>query len=108
MADEIVSKTRQSRFVVADCTACKQCTACEKCERIGVPGGVYYEAGFAHGLDIPVIYTVHENCMKAVLFDTSPINHITWENPKDLRTKLQKRIEATVGRSPVDPSAERS
>lgn len=99
--DEILAEIRQSRFVVADFTACKQCTACKMCKKIGAPGGVYYEAGFARGLDIPVIHTVHEDCMDDVHFDTSPINHITWETSADLRTKLQHRIEATLGRGPL-------
>ena len=108
--DEILAQIRQSRFVVADFTCCKQCTVCETCKKkrrkIGAPGGVYYETGFARGLDIPVIHTVREDCMDDVHFDTSSINHITWENPKDLRAKLHRRIGATLGRGPVEPPTE--
>ena len=106
--DEILAEIRKSRFVVADFTCCKQCVACETCKNIGAPGGVYYEAGFARGLGIPVIHTVHEDCMDDVHFDTSSINHITWEDPKDLQEKLHRRIEATLGPSRRDLSEERS
>lgn len=110
--DEILAQIRQSRFVVADFTCCKQCTACETCKKkrrqIGAPGGVYYEAGFARGLDIPVIHTVRADCMDAVHFDTSSINHITWESPEDLQEKLHRRIEASLGRGRRDPSTEGS
>ncbi len=41
VTDEIVAEIRKSRFVVADFTASK---------KSGARGGVYYEAGFAHGL----------------------------------------------------------
>lgn len=41
--DEIILQIRRSRFVVADAT--------------GHRGGVYYEAGFAHGLGLPVFWT---------------------------------------------------
>ncbi len=106
--DEILAEIRQSRFVVADFTACKKCAVCETCKKIGAPGGVYYEAGFARGLGMPVIHTVHEDCMDDVHFDTSSINHITWDTSEDLREKLQRRIEATLGRGPVDSSADRN
>lgn len=45
--DEIITRIRRSRFVVADFT--------------GDRGGVYFEAGFALGLGIPVIFTCHKN-----------------------------------------------
>jgi hypothetical protein len=43
--DEILAEIRRSRFVVSDFT----------CESSKVRGGVYFEAGFAMGLGIPVI-----------------------------------------------------
>lgn len=45
--DEIIAEIRRSRFVVADFTS----------EPDKPRGGVYYEAGFAQGLNIPVIWT---------------------------------------------------
>ena len=44
--DAIVAEIRRSRFLVADFTHGKK----------GARGGVYYEAGFAHGLEKPVIF----------------------------------------------------
>jgi nucleoside 2-deoxyribosyltransferase len=93
--DEIISEIRRSRFVVADFT-------CELIERDGrkfpAPrGGVYYEAGFAQGLGIPVIWTVREDCIDHVHFDTRQFAHIIWSDPDDLRTKLRNRIGAVIG-----------
>ena len=89
--DEIVAEIRRSRFVVADFTTSK---------KAGARGGVYYEAGFAQGLGLDVIHTCCQDRMQAVHFDTNHFNHITWKKTKDLRTKLQKRIEAVLGRGP--------
>ena len=33
-------------------------------------GNVHYEAGFAHGLGIPVIYTCRADCKDYLRFDT--------------------------------------
>ncbi len=46
ICDEIIAEIRRSRFVVADFTKNR--------------GGVYFEAGFALGLGIPVIWTVQQ------------------------------------------------
>ncbi len=43
--DEIIAEIRRAKFLVADFT----------CENEKVRGGVYFEAGFAMGLRIPVI-----------------------------------------------------
>ena len=72
------------------------------------PRGVDYEAGFARDLDIPVIHTVCEDGMNDVHFDTSSINHIARDTSEDLQEKRQRRIEATLGRGPVDSSAARN
>jgi len=88
--DEIIAEIRRSRFVVADFTS----------EREKPRGGVYYEAGFAHGLNIPVIYTCREDCLGEVHFDTRQFNHLTWNTPEDLRANLAKRISAVLGDGP--------
>jgi len=69
-------------------------------------GGVYYEAGFAAGLGIPVIYTVHkpwleekdENGVRInkLHFDTEHMNHIIYDDADDLKKKLINRIRATI------------
>jgi nucleoside 2-deoxyribosyltransferase len=82
ICDEIVAEIRKSRFVVADFT--------------GQRGGVYFEAGFAMGLGIPVIWTVRKDQVKQVHFDTRQYNHIVYDSPGDLKSKLYNRIVATI------------
>ena len=84
--DRVITELRRSRFVVADFTQ----------ESGGARGGVYYEAGFAHALDIPVIFTCHKDCMKDFHFDTRQFVHIDWKDPDDLRGRLSLRINAVV------------
>jgi len=48
--DEIIGEMRRSRFIVCDLT--------------GYRGGVYWEAGFAYGLGLEVIYTCREDWLK--------------------------------------------
>jgi hypothetical protein len=88
--DEIIAEIRRSRFVVADFTQGKT----------GARGGVYYEAGFAHGLRIPVIFTCQRQTLSDVHFDTRQYNHIAWDDAKDLRLRLSQRISATLGDGP--------
>jgi len=91
--DEIIAEIRRSRFLVADFTA----------EPEKPRGGVYYEAGFAHGLNIPVIFTCRADRIKELHFDTRQFNHIAWkeEAPGDLRKQLKNRISATLGDGPL-------
>ena len=88
--DEIIAEIRRSRFVVADFTQGED----------GARGGVYYEAGFAHGLGIEVIFTCREDALKNVHFDTRQYNHIVWKKPEELRHRLGKRISARIGDGP--------
>jgi hypothetical protein len=88
--DTIIAEIRRSRFLVADFTHGEK----------GHRGGVYYEAGFAHGLNIPVIFTCREDIIGEIHFDTRQYNHITWKEPAELREKLSKRISATIGDGP--------
>jgi len=82
ICDAIVAEIRKSRFVVADFT--------------GHRGGVYFEAGFALGLGIPVIWTCKKDELPKTHFDTRQYNHIDWENEEDLFIRLKNRIEATI------------
>ena len=66
-------------------------------------GGVYFEAGFAYGLSIPVIWTCHKDLIEQVHFDTRQFNHILWETPEDLCDALKKRIGAVIGDGPMPP-----
>lgn len=92
--DEIIAEIRRARFLVADFTQ----------GRDGARGGVYYEAGFAHGLDLPVIFTCRKDVIDEGLihFDTRQYNHIVWETPQELRKRLAERIGATIGDGPSD------
>ena len=91
--DEIIAEIRRSRFVIADFTHGKD----------GARGGVYYEAGFAHGLGLPVIFTCHKEALETLHFDTSHYSHIAWTDPADLYEKLKNRILAVIGRGPTVP-----
>ena len=88
--DEIIAEIRRSRFVVADFTHGKD----------GPRGGVYYEAEFAHGLNLPVIFTCRKDAMGKVHFDTNHYNHIVWTTPAELREQLNNRILAVIGEGP--------
>jgi nucleoside 2-deoxyribosyltransferase len=59
----IMAEIKNSRFVVADVTEQKN--------------GVYFEAGYALGLGLPVIWTVRKDDAKNVHFDTAQYNHDT-------------------------------
>lgn len=87
--DEILAQIRRSRFVVADFT--------------GDRGGVYFEAGFALGLGIQVIWTVREEDLKGVHFDNRQYNFLQWsmDDLPSFRKALQSRIEATLGFGPL-------
>ncbi len=80
---KIIKEIRQSRFVVADLTRHKN--------------GVYFEAGYALGMGIPVIWTVKKEDAKKSHFDVSQINQIRWNNPEDLKEKLYNFICAIIG-----------
>lgn len=110
--DEIIAQIRRSRFMVCDLT--------------GYRGGVYFEAGFAYGLGLDVIYTCREDWTKeealkdkeghdvpflydanekeieirkeGVHFDLAHRNRIEWSPDKlpDFKTRLMNRIKALI------------
>jgi hypothetical protein len=82
ICDRIVAEIRRSRFVVADFTMHKQ--------------NVYFEAGFALGLGLPVIWTCREADIGNAHFDTRQYNHVVWATPEELASRLTQRILATV------------
>jgi len=84
ICDRIIAEIRESRFLVADVTGQRQ--------------GVYFEAGYAKGLGLPVIWTCREDEKEKCHFDTRQYNHIFWKTPEELRDKLRDRILATIGR----------
>ena len=93
--DAILEEVRQSRFVVADFTHGDN----------GVRGSVYFEVGFARGLDIKVISTCREDQVNSLHFDTRQYHHIAWK-PDDLdqlRRQVGERILARVGAAAPGP-----
>lgn len=80
--DRIVADIKRSGLVIADFTLHRQ--------------NVYFEAGFAMGLGIPVIWTVRRQDQESVHFDTRQYNHVVWDTPEDLRVKLVDRIRASL------------
>jgi len=83
ICDKILAEIRCSQFLLADVTKQRQ--------------GVYFEAGFGMALGRPVIWTCDKNDFPNVHFDTRQYNHIVWDDPHDLRTKLKERVLATIG-----------
>lgn len=92
--DEIMSEIKRSRFIIADLT--------------GSRGGVYYEAGYADGLGLPVILTCRTNDLETVHFDLKQKNILLWTNDEsdkdydkynlnEFRKALTARIGAVVG-----------
>ena len=82
IVDEIQYEIKRSRFIIADVTQQKH--------------GVYYEAGYAMGHGIPVIWMCKKDEMSLVHFDTNHYSHIVWENGDDLYDKLISRIKGTI------------
>lgn len=100
--DEIVAQIRRSRVVIVDMT--------------GARPSVYFEAGFAMGLGIPVIWCCNSSwktlkvdlCADSdqierqapcrwtdmLAFDTRQYNFIFWKDFEDLRIRLRDRIRA--------------
>lgn len=91
IVDRLMAEIRDSRFVVADLTGHRR--------------GVYFEAGFAMGLDIPVIWTCRSDRAGKTHFDAEHFNQIRWDSPADLHEKLGNRIKATIGRGPIQAMA---
>lgn len=80
--DRLIAEIRRSRLVVADFTGHRR--------------AVYFEAGFAEGLGIPVIWTCRKDKLKGAAFDTRQYNHIDWTTSEELATRLEARIRATA------------
>lgn len=88
--DEILANIRRSGLLVADFS--------------GGRGGVYFEAGFAMGLGIPVVWTCRGDWFDragghdGVHFDTNHYPFIVWETPANLRKQLADRVNALYPR----------
>lgn len=82
ICDHIVSEIRRSDLVVVECT--------------GSSPNVYFEAGFAMGLGIPVVWCVRQEELenKKVAFDTRQYPHLSWTEEASLRSMLVDRVRA--------------
>ncbi|MCH8928530.1 MAG: hypothetical protein IIB39_07440, partial [Candidatus Marinimicrobia bacterium] len=83
--DKILAEIKESKFIIADFSGQKH--------------GVYFESGFALGLDIPVIWTCKKGETKKLHFDTRQYNHIVWETIEDLKDQLVNRIRFLIGKN---------
>ena len=89
--DEIIAEIRRSRFLVADFTHGKD----------GARGSVYFEAGFALGLGIPIFYTCREDMVEGLHFDTRQYPHITWKkDDEDSYKKFCKELKSRIRAHP--------
>jgi len=80
--DKIIAEIRSSKFLIADLT--------------GHRNGVYFEAGFALGLGIPVVWCVREDQLDKAHFDVRQFNCVVWKNPQEYKEKLINRIKAAI------------
>lgn len=80
--DELIGMLKASKAVIADFT--------------GQRNAVYYEAGFAMGLGIPVIWTCKESDADGLSFDTRQYPHIIWKNETDLYEQVVNRLRAKI------------
>ena len=80
--DELIGMIKSSKAVIADFT--------------GNRTAVYYEAGFAMGLGIPVIWTCKKADIDNLSFDTRQYPHIIWENEEDLYKQVVNRLKAKI------------
>ncbi len=88
ICDEIIAAINSAKFVVADFT--------------GDRGGVYYEAGYAMGRGLPVIWTCRGDHLDGIHFDIRQYNCIVWDKdkPEELATALNNRIRAICNPGP--------
>jgi hypothetical protein len=89
ITDEIIAGIRGSKFLVADLTRHRN--------------GVYFEAGFAKGLGLEVVWLCRKSDEEDRHFDIRQLSCIFWEEDKlpELTKALTNRIVATIGRGPL-------
>lgn len=86
--DQVMADIRRAPFLVAD---------------ISIPNlGVYYESGFAVGLNIPVITCCEESKDMEVHFDIAQKNQVRWGTHQELGKRLTNRILGSIGKGPID------
>jgi hypothetical protein len=85
--EKIIKEIKKSSLLVADFT--------------GNRSGVYFEAGLAMGLGIPIIWSCkdEEKHRDKLHFDTNHYNHILWKDTEDLKNQLRNMIVFNLNRS---------
>jgi hypothetical protein len=81
--ERIVLELNRSRFVIAEFAQHRP--------------SVYFEAGYAVGRGVPVIWTCRAEDYEGAHFDTRQYNHIVWKTAEELRERLYTRIKVVVG-----------
>lgn len=82
ISGEILYEIRNSQFIISEVT--------------GQRHGVYFEAGYAMGLGLPVIWCCRKDELSNVHFDTRQYNHVVWDDLDELEFKLTNRIKGTI------------
>lgn len=80
--DALIGMLKSSKVVIADFT--------------GQRPAVYYEAGYAMGMGIPVIWTCRADELDKLSFDTRQYPHILWKDKEDLHKQLTERLSAQI------------
>jgi hypothetical protein len=80
--DGIIAAIKKSKFCIADFTKQKD--------------GVYFEAGYAVGRGMKVIYTCHEKDWENTHFDVDHFPHIIYKSPEELKRRLIDKIQAWI------------
>ena len=91
---KIIEQIDKSRFMIADFTS----------EEDKPRGGVYYEAGYAHGRGLKVIRTCRKDRIDGVHFDVQHYQHILWkaddlQNLQDFYDDIYFQIRDVIGLS---------
>ncbi len=85
--DKVIERIRKAPFVVADLTDSRN--------------GVYYEAGFASGCGVDVIYCCPSDTPPH--FDITGLYRVEYDDGADLKMKLEERIVRSMSRGPHSP-----
>jgi nucleoside 2-deoxyribosyltransferase len=90
ITDQIISDIKKSRFVIAELTYNNR--------------GVYFESGFARGLEIPVFHVIRKEHIddetspdKKLHFDIKQIMYRDWTEVDELEQKLTDWIASAIG-----------
>ena len=95
ITNKILAEIKNSKFLIADFTHGED----------GARGGVFFEAGYAMGLGIPVIWLIKKDGISEMHFDTNHYPHTFWEDDKleELVENLKANIIAHqhIGKGPL-------